>query len=81
VAIKKTGYYKGKSNRLGGGGQFLQRVDAIRNGNPKMSLKEARGIAAKEVRKEIGSAKLQKLATAGRRRQARKRGNSPRNTR
>ncbi len=81
MAIKKTGYYKGKSNRLGGGGQFLQRVDAIKRSNPKMSLKEARGIAAKEVRKEIGNTKLQKLAVAGRRRQAKKHGNRSRNTR
>lgn len=68
MPIKKTGTYKGKSNKPGGGGRFAQTVDAIRKKNPKMSAKEARAIAAVEGRKKYGKAQFQKWATAGRRR-------------
>ena len=68
MAIKTTGTYKGKSNRLGGGGRFQQVVDAItRKG---VSASRARAIAATEGRKKYGKAKFQKMAAAGRRRQS-----------
>lgn len=70
--LKKTGYYKGKSNRPGGGGRFLQTVDAIRKKNPSMPVQEAKAIAAKEGRKVYGAKLMAQYAAAGRRRQARK---------
>lgn len=70
MAIKTTGTYKGKSNRLGGGGRFQQVVDKVMKSHPKGGIKEARAIAAIEGRKKYGKAKFQKMAAAGRRRQS-----------
>lgn len=72
MAIKKTGTYKGKSNKLGGGGRFQQVVDKVMASNPAGGLKEAKAIAAIQGRKELGKAKFQKLAVAGRKRAAEK---------
>ena len=60
--IKKTGKFEGKSNRLGGGGRFKQ-VEA-----------KARASGAKNPamvgRRSLGKAKFQRLATAGKKRNA-----------
>lgn len=64
--IKKTGIYKGRSNKLGGGGRFAQVVDKVMASSPKGGLKEAQAIAAIQGRKEYGKAKFQKMATVGR---------------
>lgn len=66
--IKTTGKYKGKSNKLGGGGRFAQVVDKVMASNPKGGLKEAQAIAAIQGRKSKGKVKFQKLAAAGRKR-------------
>lgn len=58
-AIKKTGTFKGKSNKLGGGGRFAQ-VAAKAGGGAKGAA-----IAAAAGRKSLGKAKFQKLAAKG----------------
>ena len=68
MPIKKTGTYKGKSNKIGGGGRFAQTVDAIRKNNPKMSVKEAKAIAAIQGRKKYGKTRFAKMSAAGRKR-------------
>ena len=70
MAIKTSGTYKGKSNRLGGGGRFQQVVDKIKKKG--VSEKRARAIAAVQGRKKYGKAKFQKMAAAGRRRTSKK---------
>jgi hypothetical protein len=65
--IKKTGTYKGKSNKLGGGGRFAQVVAAAKKGGAKNPA----AVAAMVGRKN-GAAKMTKMATAGRARAARK---------
>lgn len=70
MPIKKTGTYKGKSNKIGGGGRFAQTVDAIEKSG--VSPKEARAIAAIQGRKRYGAKRFAQMAAAGRKRQARK---------
>lgn len=68
--IKKTGTYKGKSNKPGGGGRFAQTVDAIvKSGVP---AGEARAIAAKQGRAKYGAKKFAQMAATGRKRQSKK---------
>lgn len=64
--LKKTGSYKGKSNKLGGGGRFAQTVDAIKKSGK--STASAKAIAASIGRKKYGSAKFQSMAAKGRKR-------------
>lgn len=59
MAIKKTGKFDGKSNRLGGGGRFAQVAAAAGGG------KEGAAIAAIAGRKKYGAAKMSKMAQAG----------------
>lgn len=64
MAIKTKGKYKGKSNKLGGGGRFKQVEDKARaNGasNPA-------AVAAAVGRKKYGAKKMAKMASAGRKR-------------
>ena len=69
MALKKTGTYKGKSNKPGGGGRFKQTVDAM----PKnMPMSEKKAIAAKQGRKKYGAAKMASFAAAGRKRASKK---------
>lgn len=64
--------YKGKSTRLGGGGRFAKMKDAlIAKG---YSSESAKAIAAAAGRKKLGKAKMQKLASAGRKRAVKKGG-------
>lgn len=63
--MKKTGTYKGKSNKLGGGGRFQQMVDGIMR-NSGMTLEKAKAIAAALGRKNLGKKKFQALAAKGR---------------
>lgn len=57
-AIKKRGTFKGKSNKLGGGGRFAQLVS---KGNPL-------ALAAYIGRKKYGAKKMTKMAKAGKKR-------------
>ncbi len=66
MAIKTTGSFKGKSNKLGGGGRFAQ-VAAKAGGG-----KKGAAIAAMVGRKSLGKAKFQKLAAAGKKRAMKK---------
>lgn len=66
MAIKKTGSYKGKSNRVGGGGRFAQVVDKIKKSG--VSTKEAKAIAAIQGRKKYGAKRFAAMAAAGRKR-------------
>ena len=68
--IRTTGFTDGKSNRLGGGGQFKQVTNAIMKSKPKGGIKEAKAIAAIEGRKKFGKAKFAKMAANGRKRAA-----------
>lgn len=63
--IKKTGKYKGKSNKLGGGGRFAQMVTGIMR-NPGMTIDRAKAIASAIGRKKYGKKKFQLLASRGR---------------
>lgn len=67
MALKKTGSYKGKSNKVGGGGRFAQTVDAIMRAGI-MDRKEAAAIAAKQGRKKYGKTRFAKMGAAGRKR-------------
>lgn len=66
MAIKTSGSYKGKSNKLGGGGRFAQVTDKLKSKG--YSSDRAKAIAASAGRKKLGKAKMQKLAAAGRKR-------------
>jgi hypothetical protein len=66
--VKKTGTYKGKSNKIGGGGRFKQTVDAIMSSNPKGGIKEARAIAATQGRKRYGKKRFAQMSAKGRKR-------------
>jgi len=66
---KKT--YKGKSTRLGGGGQFQKMVDALKKKGKTTA--QAKAIAAAAGRKKYGKAKFQNMAAKGRKRAAKKR--------
>lgn len=63
-AVKKSGTFKGKSNKLGGGGRFAQ-VAAKAGGG-----KKGAAIAAAVGRKKYGKSKMQKMAKAGKKRSA-----------
>jgi len=65
MAIKKTGTFKGKSNKLGGGGRFAQVIAKMPKG---MLLKEKKAIAAIQGRKKYGAKKMTSMATAGKKR-------------
>jgi hypothetical protein len=56
--VKKTGTYKGKSNKLGGGGRFKQMVDM---GIPA-------GVVAEMGRKKYGKMRMAKWSAMGRKR-------------
>ncbi len=60
--VKTTGTYKGKSNKLGGGGRFAQ-VAAKAGGG-----KKGAAIAAAIGRKKYGAKKMSVMAAAGRKR-------------
>jgi len=64
--IKKTGTYRGKSNKIGGGGRFAQVVNAIEKKG--VSAKRAKAIAASAGRKKYGKKRFQKMAATGKRR-------------
>lgn len=66
MALKKTGTYKGKSNKVGGGGRFKQMTDAMESKG--MSSGKAKAIAAAMGRKKYGKKRFQKMAAAGRKR-------------
>lgn len=66
MAIKTTGKYKGKSNKLGGGGRFAQvKAKAAASGatNPA-------AVAAAIGRKKYGAKKMAQLSAKGRARSA-----------
>lgn len=65
MAIKKTGTFRGKSNKLGGGGRFAQVVAAMPKGMP---MSEKKAIAAMQGRKKYGAKKMAQMAAKGRRR-------------
>ncbi len=66
MALKKTGSYKGKSNKLGGGGRFAQAVDSmVQKG---MSPAKAKAITAAMGRKKYGKSRFQSMAAKGRKR-------------
>ena len=60
TGLKKTGTFKGKSNKLGGGGRFAQVVSKL-----KGKVKNPKAVAASIGRKSLGKAKFQKLAAKG----------------
>jgi hypothetical protein len=70
--MAKAKTYKGKSLKLGGGGQFQRMVDAIMRGNPNMSEQEAKAIAAKQGMAKYGKGKMMSMAAKGKKRAARK---------
>lgn len=57
----KSGTYKGKSNKLGGGGRFAQLEDKL----SAKGIKNPSALAAWIGRKQLGKAKFQKLAAKG----------------
>ena len=62
--MKKTGTYKGKSNKLGGGGRFAQlEAGIMKSGKSK---KQADAIAAAIGRKKYGATKMAKWSAKGR---------------
>jgi len=66
MALKKTGKFHGKSNKLGGGGRFAQ-VAAKAGGGAKGAA-----IAAAAGRAKYGNKKMTAMATAGKKRKAKK---------
>ncbi len=62
-SIKKTGTFKGKSNKLGGGGRFAQVVSKV---SGKKGVYNPKGLAAYIGRKSLGKEKFQKLASKAR---------------
>lgn len=69
---KKAKTYKGKSLKLGGGGQFARMVDAIKKSGKSQAA--AKAIAAAAGRRKYGKARFQKMAATGQRRAKRKKG-------
>ena len=67
---KKAKTYKGKSMRLGGGGRFAKLVDDFKKKGK--SEKQAKALAAAIGRKKYGKEKMKKMATAGKKRAAKK---------
>ena len=68
--MAKAKTYKGKSMRLGGGGQFAKLKDELIASGKSAASAEA--IAASVGRKKLGKAKFQKLAVAGKKRATKK---------
>lgn len=64
--LKKSGTYKGKSNKLGGGGRFAQITTGIMKSGK--SKNQAQAIAATIGRKKYGSKKMAKWSAQGRKR-------------
>ena len=62
-AIVKSGSYKGKSNKLGGGGRFQQLADQLKKEG--YTSNAAGAIAASVGRKKYGKKRYQKLASNG----------------
>jgi hypothetical protein len=67
MAIKTKGKYKGKSNKLGGGGRFKQMEDKL-----KGKVDDPAAVAAAMGRKKYGAKKMAKMAAAGKKRAAKK---------
>ena len=67
MAFKTTGKFKGKSNKLGGGGRFAQ-IAAKAGGGAKGAA-----ISAAAGRAKYGNKKMTQMATAGKKRAAKKR--------
>lgn len=65
-AIKKSGTFEGKSNKLGGGGRFAQ-VEAKAKAS---GAKNPAAVAAIAGRKSLGASKMNDLARKGRARRA-----------
>ncbi len=66
--IKKTGTYKGKSNKLGGGGRFAQVMAKAKAGGASNPA----AVAAFVGRKSLGKSKFQSLAAKGKKRAMKK---------
>ena len=64
--LKKSGTYKGKSNKLGGGGRFAQVATGIMKSGK--SKKQAQAIAASIGRKKYGAKKMAAWSAKGRKR-------------
>lgn len=58
--IKTTGSFKGKSNKLGGGGRFAQLKSKLSG-----KVSNPGGVAAMIGRKKYGAKKMTKMATTG----------------
>lgn len=58
--LKTSGSYKGKSNKLGGGGRFAQLAAKAGGG------KKGAAIAAMAGRKKYGAKKMESMASKGR---------------
>lgn len=63
-ALMTSGTYKGKPNKLGGGGRFQQVEDKAR----ASGAADPAAVAAAAGRKSLGKPAFQKLAAAGRKR-------------
>ena len=70
VLLEKAKTYKGKSMRLGGGGRFAKLVDDLKKKGK--SEKQAKALAAVIGHKKYGKEKIKKMATAGKKRAAKK---------
>ena len=66
--MKKPKTYKGKSLKLGGGGQFAKLKDKL----AKKGVRNPAAVAAKVGRTKYGAKKMSKMAAAGRKRAAKK---------
>jgi hypothetical protein len=66
--IKTTGKTGGKSNRLGGGGRFLQ----VERAAARSGARNPAAVAAAVGRRSLGAGKMARLAAAGRRRASKK---------
>ncbi len=61
-SINKSGSFKGKSNKLGGGGRFAQVKEKV---SKEKGVYNPAGLAAYIGRKSLGKAKFQKLSANG----------------
>lgn len=66
-AIKTSGTYKGKSNKLGGGGRFAQMEAKL-----KGKVSNPAAVAAAIGRKKYGAKKMAQMAVAGRKQASKK---------
>lgn len=71
MALKKTGKFQGKSNKLGGGGRFAQ-IAAKAGGGAKGAA-----IAAAAGRAKYGNKKMTAMATKGKKKAAKKSSSQP----